>query len=228
MKLAALFTGGKDSTYAIHLLKEKGHEIACLITVKSKNPDSYMFHTPAIELTGLQAEAMGLPIIIGETKGEKEKELKDLERVIKEAKEKFNFEGIITGALFSEYQSSRIEKICDKLGLKCLSPLWHKSQEEHMCELLENDFKIILTAVAADGLDKSWLNKIITMEDLDKLKELNKKIGFHVAFEGGESESLVIDCPLFKKKLKIIESEKLMENSFTGRLIIKKAILIDK
>ena len=228
MKLAALFTGGKDSTYAIYLAKQAGHEISCLITIHSENLASYMFHTPAIELTELQAESMELPHIVGSTEGEKEKELVDLKELIIAAKSKFEFEGIITGALFSEYQSSRIKKICDDLSLECVSPLWQKKQEVEMQELLDCGFEIILVSVAGDGMSEAWLNKVLTQQDLDKLKELNKKIGFHVAFEGGEAESLVLNCPLFKKKLKIITSEKVMENTFTGRLLIKEAILVNK
>ncbi len=228
MKLAALFTGGKDSTYAIHLAREQRHKITCLITIQSKNPDSYMFHTPAIEITELQAEAMELPIVFDKTKGEKEKELKDLERAIVKARKKFEFEGVITGALFSEYQSSRIQKICEKLGLKCISPLWHKSQEEEMQELIDNKFKFIFTGIAAEGLNKSWLNKVITQEELNELKQLKDKIGSNIAGEGGEFESLVLDCPLFNKKIVIKDFEILEENKNTARLIIKKTELIDK
>jgi diphthine-ammonia ligase len=225
MKLAVLFTGGKDSTYAIYLAQQAGNEITCLITIQSDNPDSYMFHTPAIELTELQAEAMETPHILGSTEGEKETELEDLELAIRIAKEKFGFEGILTGALFSEYQSSRIEKICQKLGLKCVNPLWHKEQDVLMQELVDNGFEIIFTSIAADGLNKNWLNKVITKEDLEKLNKLKDKIGSNVAGEGGEFESLVLNCPLFKKKLVIEEFEIQEETEYVARMIIKKARL---
>ena len=225
MQLAVLFTGGKDSTYAIYLAKKQGHQITCLITLKSKNPDSYMFHTPAIELTKLQAEAMELHLVTENTEGEKEKELEDLEKAVKKAKQKYNFEALLTGALFSEYQKTRIEKIAQKLNLKVLSPLWHKPQEEEMQELIDGHFEFIFTAVAAEGLDKTWLNKIITQEDLNKLKQLP---GINFAGEGGEFESLVIDCPLFKKKIILEKTEIQEENKNTARLIVKKAKLVEK
>ena len=228
MRLAALFTGGKDSTYAIYLAKGQGHNLVGLITLKSENPSSYMFHTPAIELTKLQAQALELPIIFGTTKGEKEKELIDLELVIKKAQKKLHFEGLITGALFSEYQSSLIQKIADKLGLKVISPLWHKAQEKEMEELLKLNFKIIFTAVAAEGLDKSWLNRVINSKDLDHLKQLNKKYQFHLAGEGGEFESAVLDCPLFSQKIVIEDFMIEEESEHTARLIIKKARLDPK
>jgi diphthine-ammonia ligase len=225
MKLAALFTGGKDSVYAIYLAQKAGHEISCLITIQSENLNSYMFHTPAIELTELQAEAMEMPHIIASTEGEKEKELEDLELAIKAAREKFEFDGVITGALFSEYQSSRIEKICQKLGLKCVNPLWHKNQEEEMQELVDQKFEFIFTAIAADGLNKSWLNKVITVDDLEKLNKLKEKIGSNVAGEGGEFESLVLNCPLFRKKLVIEDFEIQEDGEYVARMIIKKAKL---
>lgn len=225
MRLAVLFTGGKDSTYASYLAQQQGHQLVCLVAIRSKNPYSYMFHTPAIELTQLQAEAMELPLVTQETEGEKEIELKDLETAIKKAKEQFGFEGVITGALFSEYQGSRIQKICDGLGLKCVSPLWHKPQEKLMQELLDNNFQFVMTAVAAEGLNKSWLNKIINQDDLNRLKQVK---GINLAGEGGEFETLVLDCPLFKKKLVLEETEIFEENKNTARLIIKKAELKGK
>tara|TARA_Y100000310_G_C20521724_1_gene734022 strand:- start:8 stop:694 length:687 start_codon:yes stop_codon:yes gene_type:complete len=228
MKLAALFTGGKDSTYAIYLAQKAGHEITCLITMQSENQDSYMFHTPTIELTELQAEAMESPHIIGNTAGEKEKELVDLKELIIAAKSKFNFEGIVTGAVESVYQATRVQKICNELKLWCFNPLWLKNQEKLMKELLHNEFEFILTGVAADGMNKEWLNKIISMKELEKLKELNRKIGFQISFEGGEAESFVLNCPLFKRRIKITKSQKVMENYCTGKLIVKEAILINK
>ncbi|PIN75417.1 TIGR00289 family protein [Candidatus Woesearchaeota archaeon CG10_big_fil_rev_8_21_14_0_10_36_11] len=222
MKLAVLFTGGKDSTYALYRAQKQDHEITCLITIHSINPDSYMFHTPAIEITELQAESMNLPHILGSTEGKKEEELVDLKELIIAAKSIFEFEGVITGALFSEYQSSRIQTICNSLKLECINPLWHKKQEDEMQELLNHEFKIIFTAIAAEGLDKSWLNRVITQDDLETLKQ---KVMINVAGEGGEFESLVIDCPLFEKEVVIEDFEITEESKNTARMVIKKARL---
>src|SRR5665648_419650 len=111
MRLGILFSGGKDSTFALHLAAEK-EEVACLITVVSKNKESYMFHTPNIDVTTLQAKALGLPLVSMVTEGKKEEELADLEAAIAEAKEKFQIEGVVTGAVESVYQASRVQRIC--------------------------------------------------------------------------------------------------------------------
>jgi len=221
MKLAALFSGGKDSTYAMYKAMQV-HEIVCLITIKSENPDSYMFHTPNINLTELQAEALGLPLLSFKTKGEKELELKDLKKAIKQAKDKYHIEGIVTGALKSEYQANRIQRICDSLELECINPLWQMSQEQEMRDIIKAGFKFMIIRIAAYGLSKEWLGKVITNKDIDRLVELNKKYHINIAFEGGEAESLMIDGPIFKKKLVVKKAETIMENDYTGIYRIKK------
>ena len=152
MKLGVLFSGGKDSTYALYKVMEQ-NQIVCLISIISKNPDSYMFHTPNINLTSLQAKALGLPLIRKTTRGVKEEELKDLKKTIAEAKERFGIEGIVTGAFASAYQKDRIQKICDELNLKCINPLWGKEPETLLREMLKDGFKFILSSIAAFGLE---------------------------------------------------------------------------
>lgn len=213
MKCGVLFSGGKDSTYAAYIAKKSNYEISCLITIFSENPDSYMFHTPSITKVETQAEVMNIPLIIQKTKGEKEKELKDLEKAILKAKREFGIEAIVTGTVASVYQASRVQEICNKLNLDCFNPLWQKDPEEYWDELLKNGFEIIITRVSADGLGEEWLGKKIDQKALNKLKEIEKKFGIHLSFEGGEAETFVLDCPLFYKKLIINKSDKKFLNN---------------
>ena len=225
LKLGVLFSGGKDSSSSAYLMKQQNYQLTCLIHLKSKNPNSYMFQTAGTEVVELQAQAMELPLLTQLTIGEKETELQDLETALKNAKEQYQIEGIISGALFSTYQRDRIEKICDKLGLKIFSPLWHKPQDKHLLDLLEQKFEIVLTAIAAQGLDKTWLNRKITMEDITQLRSLHQKIGLNIAGEGGEFESIVLNCPLFHQRIILEQTEIIEENKNTAHLIIKKAKL---
>ena len=224
LKLGVLFSSGKDSSYALWTMKKMNYDISCLITLQSKNKSSWMFHTPNINLASLQAEAANIPIIIQETEGEKEKELKDLKTALEKAKKEYEIDGIVTGALYSTYQRDRIEKIAEELQLKVFSPLWHINQEKEMRQLLDEGFDIILSSIAAEGLDKSWVGRKVTQEDVDKLVELNKKIGLNIAGEGGEFESLVLDAPFFKKKIEITES-KIIDEGNVAHFIVEKAEL---
>ena len=210
MKVAVLFSGGKDSTYAAWLAKKEGHELVCLITLHSENPDSYMFHTPSISKTEKQAGLIGLPLITKVTKGIKEEELRDLEDAIKSAIKAYQIEAIVTGALYSVYQASRIQKICDKLKIECLNPLWHKNEFEYLNELIKNNFRVIITAVAAYPLNGSWLGREIDDKFIQKVTEIADKYKIHPAGEGGEFETFVLNCPLFIRPLKVTGAD------FTG------------
>ncbi|NYZ80026.1 diphthine--ammonia ligase [Candidatus Micrarchaeota archaeon] len=222
--LAVLFSSGKDSCYAMQKMLERGFDVRVLVTMKSENPDSYMFHTPGVEISALQAKAIGLPIIFQETKGEKEKELADLKKAIKTAKEKYKIQGVVTGALYSEYQATRIKKICGELDVACFNPLWHYDQEREMRDIMCS-FEIVFTGVAAAGLNRSWLGRRINDKDVDALVELNKRNGLNIAGEGGEFESLVLKAPFFSKKIIIESYNVIVTNENTARLIIGKASL---
>ena len=228
LKLGALFSTGKDSVYALHIQDRLNYDVNCLITIDSKNKDSYMYHTPTINLAKKQAEALELPIIVQRTEGEKEIELKELELAMKKAKEEYKIQGIITGAIFSNYQRTRIEEICDKLNLKCYSPLWHMNQETVMKNLLKNDFKFIMTKIAAEGFSPEWLGQIINEKHIEKLIGLNKRLNINIAGEGGEFETFVLDAPLFKQKLKIEKTKMDKESNHSATLTINKVSLHEK
>lgn len=205
-RVGVLASSGKDSWYAAYLLERQGYELACVISVFSDNQESYMFHTPNVGLVKIQAEMAGLPLVTVRTKGEKEKELNDLERAVLEAKG-YGIDGVCVGALASTYQRDRVQKICEKTGFKMYAPLWLADQEGEMRALIKAGFKVVMTSVNAYGLDKSWLGRVLGEEDVNKLVELKKKYGINVAGEGGEYESLVLSCPLFEGELEIEKSE---------------------
>ncbi len=226
MKLGVLFSGGKDSTLALHKAAEK-EEVACLITLVSQNMESFMFHTPNIDVTALQAEALGLPLIRRMTKGEKEKELHDLEEAIAQAIERFGIEGIVSGAVESVYQSERIQRICHRLGVWCFNPLWKKNQKALLEEIVDNNFKAIISGIFAYPLDESWLGKEIDDEMIAKLVLLEEEFGLSPSGEGGEIETTVLDAPLFKKKIRILEY-KVEARGNSGVFIIKRSRLVPK
>ncbi|MBI2075962.1 MAG: TIGR00289 family protein [Candidatus Aenigmarchaeota archaeon] len=218
MNLAALLSGGKDSMYALYLAGRE-NKITYIVTITSENPESYMFHVPNVHLVEEQAKLMGIEIIKKTTKGEKEKELEDLKSVLGTIAGKVD--GIVTGAIESNYQKQRVDKICKELNLKSLAPLWHKSPEGLLRSMIKDGFEIIITAVAAPPLDDKWLGRKIDEKCVEELVHLNKKYGIHPSGEGGEYESLVLDCPLFKKKLEVSESKKIWdEKTRSGHLVV--------
>ena len=226
MRLGVLFSGGKDSTLALHFAAEK-EEVACLITLISENKESYMFHTPNIDVTMLQAQALGLPQITKITQGEKEKELLDLEEAIAQAAKKYQIEGVVTGAIESVYQAERVQRICYRLGLWCFNPLWKHDQKALLDELLEKKFTVIISGIFAYPLDEKWLGKKIDTKIIDRLIELQQKYGISPSGEGGEIETTVLDAPLFRKKIEILDYV-IEAKGNSGVLKITQARLVPK
>jgi diphthine-ammonia ligase len=225
LKLASLFSGGKDSTFAIYKAQQEGHSIECLVSIFPKSEESHLLHYPNISSTSLQATSMKIPQIqnsIDTT--DPQIELEQLQNLLENAKKDFGIEGIVHGGLFSDYQRIRFETIGNNLHLKVLSPLWHIDQKNYLKELLDSKFKFIITSVTSAGLDQTWLGREITYDDVKKLGLLSEKYGFNLTFEGGEAETFVIDCPLFYHPIKIIKSNKIWDG-YRGRFEITEAVL---
>jgi diphthine-ammonia ligase len=195
MRLGILFSGGKDSAMALWWAQQK-HEASCLITMDSKNKESYMFHTDKVKEIPKLAKKLKIPLIFNKTLGVKEEELKDLKAAIQEAKDRYKITGIVSGALASNYQKTRVDNICKELGLKSFAPFWHKDEKEYLQQILDLGFEIQIVHVAAEGLSEQWVGKIIDQKFFDKIVALNKKYGVHIAGEGGEYETFVLDGPI--------------------------------
>ena len=204
MKLAALFSGGKDSTFAIYRAVGMGHRPVCLITMHPVADDSPLFHYPNNWVTEYLADAMEIPLVVFSVNGmAKEDEVRALEKAIARAVSLYGIEGVVYGGISSNYQKHAFEEICARHKLAAIAPLWNIEPEKYMKELVECGFSIIIVAVSAMGLDREWLGKQIDKDTLEELVALAKKNGFNLTFEGGEAETLVTNCPLFCKKLRI-------------------------
>lgn len=228
MRLVVLFSGGKDSTYAIHLARQAGHEVVCLLAMLPRAHDSFLFHVPNIEWTKLQARAVGIPLVLVHTSGKKTHEYLDLKNALRELKAATKIEGIVSGAVFSTYQSSRLQKIAYELDLFSFNPLWQANPRAHWHELLLQGFEITLVSVAAGGLDKPWLGKILSEKNIGELYALESKHGVSPIGEGGEFESFVLDAPLFQKKVRITKFKDEWKGLQGTRHIIKAELVAKK
>ncbi len=223
MNVAALFSGGKDSTYAIYLAQQRGWSVNPLISIIPEHGESYMFHVPNIHLTEMLAEAMRLRHVKFTTEGKEEEELDDLKIALADR----DVAGVLTGAIASDYQTTRIDRLCHELGMRSFSPMWRWKQRHVLQDMAAAGFKTIIVGVYADGLDENWLGREIDETALKELDVISEKYGINISGEGGEFETLVIDGPNFFKKLEIVDSIRRWEG-VRGELIIKKARLIDK
>ncbi|SDQ54080.1 diphthine--ammonia ligase [Natronobacterium texcoconense] len=209
----SLFSGGKDSSWALYRALEAGLDVRRLVTVHPAG-DSYMYHVPATDLATLAAESVGIDLVdvepddfeadaVTDSSAQGDDELEPLEAALRELDDELEdgIAGVTAGAVESEYQTSRIEGMCDRLGCELFAPLWQEDPRELADAMLEAGFEIAIIQVAAHGLDESWLGRTIDHEALAELEELNDEYGVHVLGEGGEFETLVVDGPHMDRRI---------------------------
>jgi len=218
MRLAVLYSGGKDSNLALLKARKEGHEIVSLVGVLPESPHSFMYHVPTTEWMDLFAEAVGERLV--KVRAPEKDEMRPVRNAIADLK----VDGIATGAVRSDFQKLRVDRMCEELGLKHYAPLWHVDSEKHVRELLELKFDIIFTAVAAEGLDVKWLGRRLDAKALDELVALGKRYGINIEGEGGEYETLVLSGPTHKKRIVLDGFEKQWTRD-SGRLRITGAHL---
>ena len=225
MKLAALFSGGKDSAYAIYLAKKQGHDVKCLVSILPKSEESHLLHHPNLKWTKLQSELMEIPQITLESDSDDTaNELDLIKTILIKAKKDYDVEGLVHGGIKSKFQKNKFQSICDELNLKSISPLWEAEPKKYMNDLISSNFDFIITSVSSDGLDDSWLGKTIGKKEIEKLEGLSEKFEFNLNFEGGEAETFVTRCPLFSGKIEIVKGEKNWDG-YRGRFEIVDARL---
>ncbi len=229
MKVALLASGGKDSTYAAWWASLQGWEVVSLVTVLVRGEDSMMFQLQNSWIAGLQASSMGIPWKPVFSDGG-EKEVNHLEKAIcgedlpSDVVEDYwpegvlvpedlefhtgplEIDGIVTGALRSDYQKTRIEMMCERLGVKSFCPLWHKDPYDHMESLVVHGFDVVFTSASTNGMDEEWIGCKLDWDSLRMLARISKKYRFNLDGEGGEFETIVLGAPHMKRKI-LLEGE---------------------
>ncbi len=226
MDVAVLFSGGKDSTFAIQKCIDEGWNIKYLISVKPTRTDCYLYHFATVEHTKLFASLMNIPQVYLTC---------DVADPVEEAKLVYNVvknhlvDAVVLGGTgLQETQIRSIREVLFPLGVEVFASHAGQDHGELLLEMINQGFKIMITQIASDGLDKTWLGRVIDENSFVEFKKLSEKYGFHLGGEGGYYDSLVVDCPLYTKRFEVLESEKVMESKNAGHLLIKKAGLLPK
>ena len=222
MRLASLYSGGKDSTLALYLAEQMGHSVGYIVNIVPASDDSMIFHVPNSNMVPLLAEAMGKRLVTAVTDGTEEDDMDALHDVLSG----LDIDGVVTGAVLSDYQWDRINAVCEHLNIVCLAPLWRKAQEDVMNEIIDSGISAIIIGVYADGLDDRWLGRNVA--DLyEHLRTAGSEKGISIIGEGGEYESLTLDSPMQSSVLNIKEFEKEW-NGHSGTMNVKHAKLVKK
>ena len=226
MKVAVLYSGGKDSTYAIAYALEKGWDVSYLLSIKPSRTDCYLFHYATVEHTQLQARLMGIPHIIVPCNVANPR----LEaNIVRKVVEKNYVDAVILGG--TGLQVTQIKSVQDALlplGVETFASHAGYDHENLLRNMLNKSYKIMITQFAAEGLNVRWLGKILDKTSFEELKHLSQIYGFHIGGDGSAFDTFVVDCPLFNRRIEFGSVDKCMENAFSGYIVASSPILIEK
>ena len=225
----ALFSGGKDSSWALYRALERGLPVERLLTVHVEG-DAYMYHVPETRLTSLAAEAVGIDHVEVEagdlgaadatdSAAQGDREVEPLERALSDLQSAVDLAGVTAGAVESEFQTSRIEALADRLGIDTFAPLWGRDPLAAGREMVAAGFDIRVIQVAAAGLGKCWLGRRLDDEAFDELARLEERYGVHPLGEGGE-----VDGPHMDRRIDL-QAEREWDGR-RGRLRVTDAELV--
>lgn len=204
MRLASLYSGGKDSTFSLYLAEQMGHDVPYLVNVVPEDEASWIFHTPNLSAVPLMAESMGKSLVTASSSGTEEGDMDGLRRAL----DGLDVEGVVSGAVWSDYQWDRMNAVCGDLGLKLIAPLWRKDQDMVMDQFLDSGIRSVIVACHAEGLGEEWLGREIDGAAVEELKAIRSRTGISIMGEGGEYESMTLDSPMHSAPLEIVSSER--------------------
>jgi ABC transporter with metal-binding/Fe-S-binding domain ATP-binding protein len=222
MRVCCLFSGGKDSAYALHRMLLSGFEVPVLLTIRSKDPDSWLYHTPGLEVSHLFEGITGIPTEIIISPHEKEKEQIVLTEALKKLKKKYDLDAICSGALLSDFQRMKFSHAAMDAGMISYTPIWRKDGWRYMRELNEIGFNYILVSFSSPGFTESDLGIPVDENMLKRFFKISRKWGSHPAFEGGEAETMILGGPLFPGEMKV-KGNVVREGEFNARFVIEEA-----
>lgn len=220
VRVAALFSGGKDSTYAVYVAQQRGWTVSHLLAIHPEDPESMLYHVPNLHATPLQAEALGIPLLEERAGTGEEAELEALRRILRRS----GAGAVLVGAIASDYQHRRVNRVSHELGVRVFAPLWRRNPEHLLADYLAAGMDIRFSAVSAEGLDASWLGRPLDATAAQDLLRLRDRVGVHPCGEGGEFETLVLHAPPFRRRLEVEAAEPVWEGR-SGYWRITKARL---
>ena len=203
------WSGGKDSCLACYRAATGGLTVSCLANMITEDGKRSWTHGQSAELLKVQSRAIGIPMVQQRTTGENyETEFKNMLHAFKQE----GVEGGVFGDIDFEEHRQWIDGVCQAADITPHLPLWGESQDKVMREFIDAGFEAVVVATRADLLDKEWLGRKIDLDFIERLAELGETKGITPCGEAGEYHTLVIDGPLFRQRVEILETNKVLRD----------------
>ena len=207
MKVVASWSGGKESCFACYKAMSDGFEVSHLLNFVSKE-ERCMSHGLDSKLMVAQSQAIGIPIIQREVTWDTyEEEFKATMMKLKQ----MGIEGAVFGDIDIQEHKDWVNRVCSEVGIISMELLWGLDPEQILTNFIDEGFEAIVVNVKADLFGEEWLGRKVDRSFLEDLRKLHSKHNFHICGELGEYHTLVIDGPIFKRHIKILDSKRVLK-----------------
>jgi len=197
-RLAGLFSGGKDSSYALYLAVKYGYHPVVLLNLRPDYGESLLYHCVGGEVVPLQAKALGLSLEIIDIPSP-EREVEALESALS----RLEVDALACGAVASNFQKRVFGEACESIGIEMVNPMWGKNDPDTLREIVDSGFDVIVAAVGAEGLGEEWLGRLLDAAAVEELLESSSRFRFSPMGEGGEYETLVLGSPMMSGRIEV-------------------------
>jgi diphthine-ammonia ligase len=203
----ASWSGGKDGCFACYLALAQGYKVSHLVNCVAKEYQRVNFHGTEKRLVQMQGEAVGIPVFQKETTfGNYTEDFKNAIRTLLPE----GIKGMVFGDIYNDEHLAWVEGVCTELGIEAVEPLWGKGTDDVINQFLEAGFKAVIVAAKASLIDEEWLGRQVDGEFSDYLK--SKAVD--PCGESGEYHTVVVDGPLFKRRIEITESRTIKRDEY--------------
>ena len=211
MKVAVSWSAGKDSCLSLYRARSSGLEVRFLLNMVNRDARRSMSHGLDPQLIAAQAEAMEIPIIQPETTWESYEQ--DFKAGLAELKGS-GIQGVVFGDMDVEGHKQWVERVCGELEVVAILPLWQDEPRRLLDEFVQAGFEAIVVSARADCFGDEWLGRPLTAELVEELSRLGTQTGIHPCGEQGEYHTFVTDGPIFKERIKVVDSTKVLRDGY--------------
>jgi len=207
MSVIASWSGGKDSCFACYRAIGQGYGVSHLVNFISQRYKRVGFHGTEARLIQLQSRSIGIPLL------QKETTPNGYEQEFKEAARSLigtDTDGMVFGDVYLEEHKQWAERVCGELKIQAIEPLWGTPQRKVLSDFIGAGFEAIIIAAQGDKIDKRWIGRKVDIEFLQYLEDT----GIDICGENGEYHTVVIDGPIFTKRININRSKTIARDGF--------------
>lgn len=208
-RIIVAWSGGKDGCLSLYrVLKDSDNKLAYILNCTSRQSGSVSFHEIKPQLLKAQMGLLGVPYL------EKTTTQDGYQKEFKEALESlvipFGIDALVFGNIYVDEHKTWVENVCEDVGIEDIQPIWNENTQNLAREILNSGFEAYVVCANADLIDRSWIGKKMDNKFLEYIKDK----GIDPCGEYGEFHTFVTGGPIFKGKIKFVDTNVIRKNDY--------------